>query len=155
MPPPDTQSSLCTALSSGCAVLFSPLQVEVFCEIGELMNQSRVLPQDHGRKFLLFKSLGMALSIKCNIVTYKITVVSGLLLPVAHCTAAFANAWWFGDVVLSVRGSPCTSSCFTVVQVLPSRTWSLRTWCTGSMRRDQRTRYMRFEFLMYTPTRVR
>lgn len=64
------------ALSSGCAVLFSLLQVEVFCEIGELMNQSRVLPQDHGRKFLLFKSLGMALSIKCNIVTYKITVIS-------------------------------------------------------------------------------
>ena len=57
---PTTQlSSLLMMLFAFLCFLSSSLQAEVFCEIGELVNQSRVLPRDHGKKFLLFKSLGM------------------------------------------------------------------------------------------------
>ena len=31
----------------------------MFAEIGELVNKSKSIPKDHGKKFFLFRSLGM------------------------------------------------------------------------------------------------
>jgi thiomorpholine-carboxylate dehydrogenase len=59
------KNSLVTVDSSEAAVKESGDIVqsgaEIYAEIGELVNKTKSLPPDHGKKFLLFKSLGVAI----------------------------------------------------------------------------------------------